>query len=79
MHRLVAKFLLLFALVGNLTPLARAVTSAPPHACCIRKAVHSCHDSLSSQKDLYIRDAACCNNGSGRSVITARWAHAQRG
>jgi hypothetical protein len=81
MHRLIAKFLLLFALVGNFAPLALAATAAP-HACCVRKAHHHCHDSLASEQaseagQLVIRDAACCNHECRRAVTTARWAHAQ--
>jgi hypothetical protein len=79
MHRLIAKLLLLVALAGNLAPLALAATAAP-HACCIRKAVHHCHDSLSSQSEsgqLIIRDAPNCNHDCCRAVTTARWAHAQ--
>ncbi len=80
MHRLIARFLLLAALVGNLAPLALAATAKPLHACCIRKAVHNCHDSLSSQSEtgqLVIRDAGNCNHDCCRAVPTARWAHAQ--
>ena len=78
--RLIAKFLLLVALVGNLGPLVLAATAAP-HACCIRKAVHHCHDSLASQSEtgqLAIREASNCNHDCCRAVTTARWAHAQR-
>lgn len=78
MYRLVANFLLLFALVGNLAPLARAVTLVPSHACCVRKSVHSCHDSLSSQKDFFIRNASCCSDRCGRAVETTQWARAPR-
>jgi hypothetical protein len=79
MHRGVAKFLLLAALVGNLAPLALAATAAP-HACCVRKPVHNCHDSLSSQSEtgqLVIRDAGNCNHDCCHAVTTARWAQAQ--
>jgi hypothetical protein len=79
MHRLTARLLLCFALVGNLGPLALAATAAP-HACCIRKAVHHCHDSLSSQSEagqLVIREASNCNHDCCRAVTTARWAQAQ--
>jgi len=79
MHRWIARFLLLLTLAGYVSPLARAATAAPAHACCIRKAVHRCHDSQSSEAEqLVIHDAACCNNNCGRSVVTARWAPAQR-
>jgi hypothetical protein len=82
MHRLTARLLLFFALVGNLAPLALAATAAPPHACCVRKTAHHCHDSLASESvsetgQLVIRDANCCNGDCGRAVTTAQWAHAQ--
>jgi hypothetical protein len=78
MHRLTAKLLLLFALVGNLAPLALALTTANPHACCVRKAAHPCHDSaISKANQLDLRDARCCNHDCCRAVTTARWAQAQ--
>ena len=81
MHRLIARLLLLAALLGNLAPLVLAATAAP-HACCIRKVAHRCHDSLASKQvteagELVIRDAACCNHDCCRAVTTARWAQAQ--
>ena len=81
MPRLIARFLLLAALVGNFAPLALAATVAP-HACCVRKAAHRCHNSLASEQvsetgQLVIHDAACCNHDCCRAVTTARWAHAQ--
>jgi hypothetical protein len=81
MHRLTARLLLFFALVGNLAPLVLAATT-PAHACCVRKAVHHCHDSLDSEQvseagQLTIRDAGACNHDCCRAVTTARWAHAQ--
>jgi len=78
MQRLTARLLLLFALAGNLVPLALAITAAPPHACCVRKAAHHCHepaDGDSSQ--LVIRDIGCCNHDCCRAVTTAQWAHPQ--
>jgi hypothetical protein len=78
MHRLTAKLLLLFALVGNLAPLALAITTATPHACCVRKAAHQCHESaISEANQLDIRDARCCNRDCCRAATTARWAQAQ--
>jgi hypothetical protein len=81
MQRLIARFLLLAALVGNLAPLALAATAAP-HACCIRKAAHHCHDPLTSEQlsesgQLVLRDAPNCNHDCCHAVTTARWAHAQ--
>ena len=80
MHRLIARFLLLTALVGNLAPLALAATAAP-HACCVRKAVHRCHDSLTAQSEstqLALGTAGSCNHDCCHAVTTARWANAQR-
>ena len=37
MHRLTARLLLFFALVGSLVPVALAASAAPTHACCLRK------------------------------------------
>jgi len=77
MHRWIARFLLLVALVGTFGPLALGATTAPPHACCVRKALHHCHDSAGLETEqLVIRDSGCCNNNSSRAVVTIRWAHA---
>ena len=76
MHRATARLLLFFALVGTLAPSALAVTAAP-HACCLRKGVHRCHDSLTSDPGLIFRDASCCNGDCGRAITTAQWAHPQ--
>jgi hypothetical protein len=78
MRRLTAKFTLFFALVGNLLPVALAATSAPPRACCLRKGVRHCPDSLTPESEqLVIRDASCCNHDCGRAVTTTQWAHPQ--
>jgi hypothetical protein len=80
MHRLIARFLLLFAFAGNLAPLAlAATTAAPSHACCLRKGVHRCHESARSESiDLIIRATGCCHQDCCRAVTTARWARAQQ-
>src|SRR5271169_1905152 len=78
MHRLTARLLLFLALAGNLVPLAPAATAAPPHACCLRKGVHHCQDSLTPESEqLVIRDASCRNRDCRRAVTTAQWAYAQ--
>lgn len=78
MQRPIAKLLLLFALVGNLLPLALAAASPPPRVCCVRKGVHHCQNSLGSESEpLVIRDASCCNHDCRRAATTAQWAHAQ--
>jgi hypothetical protein len=75
MQRLIAQFLLLFALVGTFVPLSLAVTTAPPHACCVRKAVHQCHGSESGQRT--IGSTSCCSHDCGRAVATSRSVHVQ--
>jgi hypothetical protein len=77
MHRLTARFLLLFTLVGTFAPLALAMTAAPPHACCLRKAAHQCHGSAPESDQRTIQDAGCCNHDSGRAVTTSQWASPQ--
>jgi hypothetical protein len=78
MHRLTARFLLLFALVGTFAPLAPAGTAAPKHACCLRKSVHQCHSPVSESDQRSISDTSCCNRSDGRrAVTTSQWAHAQ--
>lgn len=81
MHRRTARFLLLIALVGTLAPLALAA-AAPIRACCVRKAVHHCHDSAASEQisetgQLVLHDTSCCNHDCGRAVTTTQWAQAQ--
>src|SRR5258708_39730585 len=75
MQRLTAKFLLLFALVGTLVPLALAATAPPPHACCVRKTAHQCHNSLIEADQRAVRGIGCCNHDCCRAVTTSQWAH----
>jgi hypothetical protein len=79
MQRVIARFLLLFALVGTFVPLALAITAAPPHACCLRKAVHQCHgsDADANIDQRVVRSSACCNQQSCRAVTTPRSAYPQ--
>jgi hypothetical protein len=78
MRRLTARLLLCLALVGNLAPLALAATAKPLNACCVRKAVHHCHDSVASETAyLVIRGARGCNHDCCRAVTTAQWAQPQ--
>jgi hypothetical protein len=78
MHRLTARFLLLFAFLGSLAPLALAVTAEPPHACCLRRGIHHCHDSLAPESgQTVIQDASCCHGNCRRAATTAQWAHPQ--
>src|SRR5208282_3383542 len=78
MHRLTARLLLFFALVGTLVPPALAAITAPTHACCVRKAAHPCHGSLVAETtQLVLRDASCCDHDCRRAVTTAQWAYPQ--
>jgi hypothetical protein len=73
MHRLIARLLVLVALLGNVGPAALAAASQA-HACCVRKAVHSCHRPLlAGSAVLVVKAADCCNQGCGRAVISLRW------
>lgn len=75
MHRLTAKLLLLFAIVGNLIPLALAVTAPPLHSCCMRKA-HRCHEQAAAEAGQPVfRDPCSCNNHSRHAATTPQWAH----
>src|SRR5579864_399055 len=77
MHRLSARFLLMFAFVGTFLPLASVATAAPPHACCIRKAAHQCHGSLGDGNELTVRSTGCCSHDCCRGVRTSQSAHPQ--
>ena len=74
MQRLTARLLLLFALAGTFVPVAMQALAAPPHACCLRKAVHRCHAPGASQ-DPVASDAGCCHRDCCRAVTTAQWAN----
>lgn len=78
MHRLTARFLLLFALVGSFAPFALAATTSHPHACCRRKSAHPCHESAVAESDqLAIRGTGCCNQNCSRAVTTSQCANPQ--
>src|ERR1700727_1008460 len=77
MQRLIARFLLLFALAANFVPLALAARIAPPHACCLRKSAHQCHGSASASEQLSIHGIGCCNQDCCRAVVISQWAHPQ--
>ncbi|MFZ0294401.1 MAG: hypothetical protein WAL52_12415 [Candidatus Sulfotelmatobacter sp.] len=79
MRRIITKFLLLFALLGNLAPVALAISTPTLHACCLRKGVHHCHGSQASDSgQLVIHGSSCCGHECCRAVTTAQWAHAQQ-
>lgn len=75
-HRLTAKLLLLFAVLGNIVPVVQAAIPTPVHACCLRKGPHHCHDSTSPHSsNLVIRGTGCCGHECCRAVTTAQWAY----
>jgi hypothetical protein len=76
MQRTIARLLLLFALAGNLIPLALAATVSPLHACCLRKA-HHCHNLPSSDTSPAVSSTDCCSHGCCGVITTSRWAYPQ--
>lgn len=77
MQRVTAKFLLLFALIGTIVPIATAVT-APQHACCSRK-THHCHESASLDSTQLAITSQTCDHDCCRAVRTSQWADPQLG
>lgn len=77
MHRRIAKFLLLFAVMGNLAPVALAISAPAPHACCVRKPLHHQREAAVAAEQLALQSSQCCNHDCCRAVSTARWAQAQ--
>jgi hypothetical protein len=74
----IATFLLLLAVIGNLAPVALAISAPPPHACCLRKNVHHCRDSaISDPGQASIYDTGCCNRNFGRATVAPHWAHSR--
>jgi len=71
MHRLTARVLLVLLLVGLFVPVALAIAAAPPHACCVRKAMHgrSSHDSE------FNGPPGCCQHDCCRTLTVSHWAH----
>jgi hypothetical protein len=84
MRRSITKFLLLFALVGNLAPAALAISTPTLHACCLRKAAHHCHGSqghgsqASDSGQLVVQGPNCCGHECCRAATTAQWAQPQQ-
>jgi hypothetical protein len=75
MKRFTAIFLFLFALAGTFVPLATAVTTTAPHACCRRRA-HQCHDSAVTSSGLAVHGTNCCNHDCCRTASVSQKAHA---
>ena len=76
MQRLIARLLLLFALAGNLFPVALAATSASSHACCARKA-HHCHQSVPDEELQFSSSRGCCDHDCCHAASTSQYAHPQ--
>jgi len=75
-HRLTAKLLLLFGVLGNIVPVVQAAIPAPRHACCVRKAPHHCDESTNTDSSRsVIRGVNCCGHDCCRAVTTAQWAY----
>lgn len=75
MQRLTARLLLLFALAGNLIPLALAATAAPVPACCRRMGAHHCNaPSTIDSGQTSISERGCCNHDCCRAVTTSQFA-----
>jgi hypothetical protein len=76
MQRLTARLLLLFALAGNLIPLALAATAAPVPACCRRMGPHRCNaPSQADSGQTSFHASSCCNHDCCRAVTTSQFAH----
>ena len=71
MHRLTARLLLLLLLTGILVPVALAISAAPPHACCLRKPMHSrpSHDAQ------FQSPPGCCQHDCCRPLTVSRGVH----
>jgi hypothetical protein len=72
-----ARFLLLFALLGTIAPVALQAAVAPLHACCRRAGSHRCADPATSSSEPIFRDASCCNRNASHAVTTSHWALAE--
>jgi hypothetical protein len=59
MHRLTARFLLLFLVVGATEPMLQALSAVPPHACCLRK-LHGATGRQSGIHDSTRHQGNCC-------------------
>jgi len=58
MHRLTARLLLTLMLVGLFAPVALAIATPAPHACCMRKPMHQHGPNLAELHTV----PACCNH-----------------
>jgi hypothetical protein len=83
MHRLIAKLLLMLALLGNIVPVAQAVAAPSVPECCRRAGMHHCNgDSVANSNapgpgQASFSASGCCSGDCGRAVTTPQWAHLQ--
>jgi hypothetical protein len=75
MQRLIARFLLLFALAGIFLPAALQATAAPSHMCCRRTAQHHCHSFALTDPGQAAVHGPGCSQGCRRAVATSQCAH----
>ncbi len=69
MHRLTARFLLVFLFAGIFVPVGMAISAPLPHACCMRKAMHDQGSGSREMQAVGGRHGNCCP-----PVTTAHWA-----
>jgi hypothetical protein len=74
MHRLIARLLLTFVLVGTFAPVALAISAPARHACCMRKPMH---DHGSSGAELHTTPA-CCNHDCCHPLTVSQFPHLVR-
>ncbi len=74
MHRLTARLLLVLLLAGIFVPVAMAVSAPLPHACCMRKPMHSHGSSSRDLQAVGSQNRSCCP-----PVTTAHWAELESG
>jgi len=69
-HRLTARLLLILLLVSAFAPVALAISTPPPHACCLRKPLRD------GRHDPEIQSTpACCRHDCCRPLTVSLWAH----
>ena len=70
MHRLTARLLLILLLVSAFAPVALAISTPEPHACCLRKPMRD------GQRDPEIQSRPdCCRHDCCRPLTVSLWAH----
>jgi hypothetical protein len=70
MRRLTARFVLILLLVGVFAPVALAISTPTPHACCLRKPMHD----RSSHNSEFNAPPGCCQRDCCRPLTVSQWA-----